>query len=182
MYLSSFKKNSNGFTLIELLVVVAIIGLLASIVLASVNSARLKGDTAKRVSDLREIQTALEMYYNDYSAYPSTPGNAWQSQCSSWGSFASNAVIPGLVPTYMPSFPADPTMSGVLSNCYIYRSNGTDYALLDYSLVDVGWVTSMYFQYPAFLDPEREGGATTQCGTSSNSWSWKLSSTGGICW
>jgi len=64
-------KNSNkAFTLIELLVVIAIIGVLAAVVLASLNSARAKARDAQRLSDLKQIQTALEMYYNEYGYYP----------------------------------------------------------------------------------------------------------------
>ena len=51
-----------GFTLIELLVVIAIIGLLSTIAVVSLNSAREKGRDAKRVADIRQIQTALELY------------------------------------------------------------------------------------------------------------------------
>jgi len=64
------NKSARGFTLIELLVVVAIIGLLASIVLASLNTARQKGRDARRIADLKEIQTALELYYSNHNAYP----------------------------------------------------------------------------------------------------------------
>ena len=64
------KKRSRAFTLIELLVVIAIIGLLAAIVLVSLNSARAKARDAKRVGDLRQIQTALELYYDKYNTYP----------------------------------------------------------------------------------------------------------------
>lgn len=60
----------KGFTLIELLVVVAIIGVLASVVLASLNTARVKGRDARRLADLKQIQTALEMYFNDFGYYP----------------------------------------------------------------------------------------------------------------
>ncbi len=62
-------KRTKGFTLIELLVVVAIIGLLASVVMVSLNSARAKARDAKRVSDLRNIQAALELYYDRYGTY-----------------------------------------------------------------------------------------------------------------
>lgn len=51
--------RSRGFTLIELLVVIAIIGLLASIILASLNTAQQKGRDARRVSDLQEIGQAM---------------------------------------------------------------------------------------------------------------------------
>lgn len=66
------KKNSRikGFTLIELLVVVAIIGILSSVVLASLNSARMKARDTKRMTNLTQIWTALEMYYNDHGYYP----------------------------------------------------------------------------------------------------------------
>ena len=59
------KKGTRGFTLIELLVVIAIIGILASIVLVSLNSARVKARNASRKADLRSIQLAQEMCYDD---------------------------------------------------------------------------------------------------------------------
>ncbi len=63
----SYKR---GFTLIELLVVIAIIGILSSIVLASLNSARKKGRDARRIADVKQLQLALELYYDANSAYP----------------------------------------------------------------------------------------------------------------
>ena len=57
-------KNKRGFTLIELLVVIAIIGVLASIVLASLNNARLKSRNARRITDIKQLQLALELYFD----------------------------------------------------------------------------------------------------------------------
>ena len=65
-----FQRTNRGFTLIELLVVIAIIGILSSVVLSSLNSARGKARDAKRKSELKQLQTALELYYSDNSAYP----------------------------------------------------------------------------------------------------------------
>jgi len=66
-------KNSNrGFTLIELLVVIAIIGILSSVVLASLNSARQKSRDAKRISDIKQLQLALELYFDANGTYPPT--------------------------------------------------------------------------------------------------------------
>ena len=64
--------KQRGFTLIELLVVIAIIGILSSVVLASLNSARTKARDTKRVSDIKQIQLALEMYYDSDSKYPTS--------------------------------------------------------------------------------------------------------------
>lgn len=58
------SRIKKGFTLIELLVVIAIIGVLASVVLASLNTARRKSRDARRVSDIKQIQMALELYFD----------------------------------------------------------------------------------------------------------------------
>lgn len=65
-------SKKNGFTLIELLVVLFIISLLASLVIVNVSQARKSSRDAKRVANLKSIQTALEMYYEKYKAYPYT--------------------------------------------------------------------------------------------------------------
>ncbi|MBI3627441.1 MAG: hypothetical protein HY220_01670 [Candidatus Sungbacteria bacterium] len=69
-----------GFTFIELLVIIAIIGLLTTIVLASLDKARIKSRDAQRVSDIRRIQLALQLYYdaglgaNQTNLYPTSGG------------------------------------------------------------------------------------------------------------
>lgn len=63
-------KKQKGFTLIELLVVIAIIGLLSTLAVVALNNARQKSRDAKRVADIKQMQTALELYFNDCSRYP----------------------------------------------------------------------------------------------------------------
>lgn len=64
------NKNQSGFTLIELLVVIAIMGLLATIVMTSLNGARKKGRDTRRIADLRQFNTAIQFYITDYGHAP----------------------------------------------------------------------------------------------------------------
>lgn len=75
--------KESGFTLIELLVVIAIISLLSTIVMASVTETRARARDAQRVSDMRQMMTALELYYQDHGKFPcmgddtgGNPGNS----------------------------------------------------------------------------------------------------------
>ncbi|MCX6792478.1 MAG: type II secretion system protein [Candidatus Falkowbacteria bacterium] len=72
------KINRKGFTLIELLVVIAIIGVLSTMAVIALGNARTKSRDAKRVADMRQMMSALELYYNDGGSYPTnvTPGNS----------------------------------------------------------------------------------------------------------
>ncbi|MBU2564298.1 prepilin-type N-terminal cleavage/methylation domain-containing protein [Patescibacteria group bacterium] len=114
-----FYKKSKGFTLIELLVVIAIIGILATIVLVSLNSAREKARDVRRIGDLRQVALALEMYYDDNAGYPIVTG----CTNATWDTMATAIEGGG----YMTVVPDDPTDSG--SYLYAYGGDGTDYVL-----------------------------------------------------
>lgn len=128
-------RTPQGFTLIELLVVIAIIGLLSSVILASLAQARMKSRVAKRYADFHQVQVALENYFDANGSYPST-SNTWLSVCKSegdgpWGRDRSgaNGYIPNLAPTYIGILPVDPTgCLGVgVTEGYHYTSNGSGY-------------------------------------------------------
>ncbi|MEI7709222.1 MAG: type II secretion system protein [bacterium] len=133
-----FKNNNKGFTLIELLVVVAIVGLLSSVILASLNSARAKGRDAKRLQDMHQIQTALELYFSTNNQYPSTGGsNIWHGNCNNWGAWpltGATGYIPSLAPTFISVLPTDPKPTA--QYCYLYTSDSKDYMFLVYSTVE----------------------------------------------
>ena len=71
---TKWENRQLGFTLAELLVVIAIIGLLSTMAVVSVSSARAKARDARRVSDIKQIQTSLELYFSDMGTYPITTG------------------------------------------------------------------------------------------------------------
>ena len=64
------RNHKKGFTLIELLVVVAIMGMLAALAIVGLNNARKKARDTRRISDIKQIQTALELYFLDNAKYP----------------------------------------------------------------------------------------------------------------
>jgi len=72
MHKPTFNLSRNGFTLIELLVVIAIIGLLASIMTTALSSARLKARDARRLSDIKQVKSGLDLYFSTANGYPAT--------------------------------------------------------------------------------------------------------------
>lgn len=122
------KSEKRGFTLIELLVVIAIIGLLASIVLASLNSARKKARDARRQADLKQLQNALELFANDSGGvYPvgGTPATCFGSDgCLVVDTTAGLAAATGgLGSAYMTTLPTDPLNTN--DQRYYYKINAT---------------------------------------------------------
>jgi len=104
------KQNKRGFTLIELLVVVAILGLLATIVAVSLTSARARARDARRVSDVRQIELALELYYAAHLQYPTATGT------DSIAALATEGFL------NMSAFPTDPTSGNPY--CYAVGTDG----------------------------------------------------------
>ena len=81
------ETKNKGFTLIELLVVISIIGLLASVVLVSLNPARGKARDTRRAADIRQFQTALEIYFSNNNAYPASPLIGSATNPTQWVTF-----------------------------------------------------------------------------------------------
>lgn len=104
------KLAKKGFTLIELLVVVSLIGILATLVMANLTSGRSRGRDAQRKSDLRQISTALRLYYNDKGGYPTNNSSGQIMGCGSAGTSLCDWNTQWAVGTtvYMSILPKDP--------------------------------------------------------------------------
>lgn len=88
-------RQNKGFTLIEMLVVVAIIGLLASVVITGLGSARQKARDTRRISDIRQIQNVLETYYSNNVSYPADLTNLSVPVDPLSGTYAYSGVTGG---------------------------------------------------------------------------------------
>lgn len=119
-------KNQKGFTLIEILVVVAIIALLAGIIVPKLMGRQEEAQRTKAAADIRNIQTALDLYKLDNGFYPSTEqGLEALVKRPETGRIPERWKEGG----YLNKAPKDPW-----GKAYVYLSPGThgDYDLLSY--------------------------------------------------
>ena len=107
-------KTQKGFTLIELLVVISIIGVLASVVMVSLNSARVKARDAVRKSDLNQIALAMRLYYDEHEYYPR------ESEGSNGKVGAGSGLDTMLAPYIGDNMPHDPLGPGNSGYYYYY--------------------------------------------------------------
>ena len=101
------KNSKRGFTLIELLVVVAIIGILAAALLVSLGTARRASRDARRIGDLRNVQSALELYFNKCGRYPGdTTATCDGSNPADWATLSGTLRDSGLGISTLPNDPS----------------------------------------------------------------------------
>ncbi len=108
-----FKK---GFTLIELLVVVAIISLLSSVVIASLNAARAKARDAKRVEEVNSLANAVALYQNDHGGNYPPDDCSWVSGRPDWSDTFKAEMSP-----YLSTIPKDPVNASGASRYCAFR-------------------------------------------------------------
>lgn len=99
-------RLSGGFTLVELLVVIAIIGILATLLLLQLGTARSKARDATRIAHVNQIRSAVEFYFDDN------------------GSYFTSTTVTGLTPKYLVQIPRDPLAADCTNNVYDGRVSG----------------------------------------------------------
>jgi len=116
--------RSKGFTLLELLVTISILSILATVGMGQYQTSQMKARDAQRKADLDNVARALEMYYNDYEAYPLSDASGRievDGVGLDWGTeFSTDDAI------YMKMLPKDPLDSDY---SYCYESDGSRFAL-----------------------------------------------------
>ena len=132
-YLRYNIKKTSGFTLIELLVVVAIIGVLATIIVASLSRARNKAIDVRYLKHAKELQKSIEIFNLDNNRYPDSgdeatalTGEATASNCSNmlavnqrnWDDFVAD------MGDYLPDFFAQD--GAARPECYFFTSDSVD--------------------------------------------------------
>ena len=152
-----FHNTSRGFTLIELLVVIAIIGILSSVVLASLNSARAKARDAKAKSELAQVRTALNFYLDKFGTMPTPISVPVSPEGPAFLDIAQQLVTAGFLSS-VPQAPANHTYA------YYNYGPGSIGGLLVTSLESA---TPQTQPYPGTCRPWTAGGNWCDTGISS---------------
>ncbi len=140
-------KKQKGFTLIEMLVVIAIIGLLSSVIFASLKIGKTQANDARRLQDIKALGTAMDLYFADHNVYPfDTAGYTITSNQAAWESQLGPELRP-----YLPKMPQPPNQN---AGPYVYSvlppslnvcipmsfavscATTTNYAILAYAVLE----------------------------------------------
>lgn len=150
--------DSGGFTLIELLIVMIILGILSLLIFGNYSTSIRKGRDTRRKNDLSQIQKALEMYYEDYSSYPTT--------ITLGSKFCKTNPCGALDKVYMIKLPNDPQYStsypvNTSTYTYLREPSGAYYYLL--SCIENGNDMGNGISQAGYSNPF--GAGTITCGT-----------------
>lgn len=130
------KNKSDGFTIVELLIVIVVIGILAAITITAFNGIQTRARDNVRISDLKNMQKLVELYKAGNGSYP-LPANgsmAWTGNCATFGSVTN--YIADIATVTSSKLALDPRWNSTDDKCYLYRSNGTDYMILAWKVME----------------------------------------------
>ncbi len=157
-------KSQNGFTKVEILAVIGIVVVTSALAAFAVNAARVKQRDAVRLSNVRQIQSVLENFFNEANAYPGGEdiplGDAAVSACLGTGGFKADCggdqtvflkIVAGTIPTGLKhrSTCGQPARDAF---CYSVREGGGNYAIqfeLESSVAQAGIVKGLNCALPS---------------------------------
>jgi prepilin-type N-terminal cleavage/methylation domain-containing protein len=117
--------NRKGFTLIELLIVVVIIGILAAIAIPKFATTKDKAKLASIKTDLRNLMTAQEAYFSDYSTYANGVGNLTAAPYNfSFSSGNNTQVVVGVASGWTASVTNSSISAGSTNSCTVQVGAG----------------------------------------------------------
>jgi prepilin-type N-terminal cleavage/methylation domain-containing protein len=115
---NNLLTKKRGFSLLELLVAISIITMLSSVLLAAWTTAREKAQDARRLTELKQLKIAIELYHNDNGHYPRETDGAN-------GRVGEGAGIDAMISDYLTSVPHDPAGPGHDTYYYYYDGDAT---------------------------------------------------------
>ncbi len=143
--------NNRGFTIVELLVVIVIIGILAALIIIGYNGIQSRAKATDIATDIRNVHKQIELYYADNGVYPSTGASALGSSniartddnCAVGSSQAD--WVPSLSSTLPQSSPnTNKGVNGNTTGCYMYTSDGVNYLLSAWNMLESPQNSLMY--------------------------------------
>lgn len=121
------SKFNRAFTLIELLVVISIIAIITGIIITNLQTSRSKARDAQRISDISQMQLAINLYFDRCKQYPNSTGSPTyldiNSSCNGGTSFLTDYI------SKLPVPPNNPNQSIVQEYDYLVNTNPPDYIL-----------------------------------------------------
>jgi prepilin-type N-terminal cleavage/methylation domain-containing protein len=160
-------EKKKGFTLVETLIVVAIVAIIGTLAVLAVNSARSKQRDATRLSNVRQMQSALEDYFNETNEYPSGEllplGDPSISRCLGTTGFNGDCsgdtttIVRSVPSTYQAGLDGIVTCGNPARNafCYSQLKNGISYVIhfeLENGLASVGLATGVNCAIPGKME------------------------------
>jgi general secretion pathway protein G len=116
-------KNNKGFSLTELMIAISIVGSVATIAGAQMDDVLPMARDAQRKANIHQVQTALNLYYNDHEQYPVTSND--EPTVAGWQTIKN--ILESSEQTYMPAVPSDPLNTG--QYIFKYSSDGQKFKI-----------------------------------------------------
>ncbi|MDB5186874.1 MAG: hypothetical protein JWM07_346 [Candidatus Saccharibacteria bacterium] len=157
------KQKQSGFTIVELLIVIVVIGILAAITITAYNGVQTKARDSARISKIKSIAKAIELYNTDNGRYPAIQdGNGRETTCGSqtenWGHCDRNQTLAALLAPYMTIDPTSLSDATQGNYYYYYTSQSTDnyqtYGMMVYMEGNSGQTDGGYYSNAYEVGPK----------------------------